>query len=832
MRKLLVANRSEIAIRCFRAATELGLRTVAVYSYEDRFSLHRFKADEAFLIGPPAGRRAGPLVPEHRRAHRRRQAARRRRDPPRLRLPRPRTPRSRARARTPASRSSARRPSSSTRSATRPPRSGWRRQAGVPTIPGTEHGARRSGGRRGRPPQQIGYPLIIKASFGGGGRGMRVVQQRRRARRTSSTRRSARPAPRSAGPTSSSSATSRAPSTSRCRSSATRTATWCTCGSATARCSGATRRSSRSRRASTCRRTLRAAHLRRGRRGCAGRSAIATPAPSSSCSTSTAASSIFIEVNPRIQVEHTVTEVVTGIDLVRSQILVAEGHKLHEAPLNIPAQDAIERRGVAIQCRITTEDPDRHFIPDYGRITTYRSAGGFAVRLDGGNGFGGAVITPYFDSLLVKVTTWGGTLEEAAQRARPRAARVPHPRREDEHPVPAEPDRPPDVPVRRRDDDVHRRHAGAVPLPRAARPRDASMLSYLGDVIVNGRPDVKGKIDPAAEAADAARCRRCRRSSAPPPGTRQKLLELGPEQFADWVRERSRLLITDTTLRDAHQSLLATRVRTYDMLAVADAVARLTPGSVQPGDVGRRDVRHVDALPPGRPVGPARRAAAAASRTSCSRCCCAPATPSATRTIRTTSCARSSSAAPSTGIDVFRIFDSLNSTDNMKLAIEAVRDETERRSARPRSATPATSSIRRARSTRSNYYVRMAKELVADGHAHPRHQGHGRLCKPYAAYALVKALRDEVDVPIHFHTHDTSGINAGSILRAADAGVDIADAAIASMSGMTSQPYAERHRRRAAAHARATPGSTRTRSTSSAATGRPSASSTTRSRKG
>ncbi len=184
----------------------------------------------------------------------------------------------------------------------------------------------------------------------------------------------------------------------------------------------------------------------------------------------------FIEVNPRIQVEHTVTEVVTGLDLVRSQLLVADGHRLHDAPLNIPQQNAIERRGVAMQCRITTEDPDRHFVPDYGRITTYRSAGGFAVRLDGGNGFGGSVITPYFDSLLVKVTTWGSTLEESAQRARPRPARVPHPRREDEHRVPAQPDRPPDVPLGQCDDDVHRRYAGAVPHPRAAGSGDAHAL--------------------------------------------------------------------------------------------------------------------------------------------------------------------------------------------------------------------------------------------------------------------------------------------------------------------------------------------------------------------
>ena len=181
----------------------------------------------------------------------------------------------------------------------------------------------------------------------------------------------------------------------------------------------------------------------------------------------------FIEVNPRIQVEHTVTEMVTGIDLVRSQILVAAGPPAARRAAQHPAAGRrSSARGVAMQCRDHDRGSRNHFIPDYGRITTYRSAGGFAVRLDGGNGFGGAVITPYFDSLLVKVTTWGGDARGSGAARRPRAARVPHPRRQDQHPVPAEPDRPPDVPAGRGDDDVHRRHARAVPLPRAARPRD------------------------------------------------------------------------------------------------------------------------------------------------------------------------------------------------------------------------------------------------------------------------------------------------------------------------------------------------------------------------
>ncbi len=318
----------------------------------------------------------------------------------------------------------------------------------------------------------------------------------------------------------------------------------------------------------------------------------------------------FIEVNPRIQVEHTVTEVVTGIDIVKSQILVAQGHKLHEAPLNIPPPGEDRDARVAIQCRITTEDPENHFIPDYGRLTTYRSPGGFAVRLDGGNGFGGAVITPYFDSLLVKVTTWGTTFQRehrphgpALREFRVRGVKtnipflenlIPHPTFASGDATTTFIDNTPEL--------FHFR-------PR--RDRATKILSYLGDVIINGRPDVKGKFDPKRELPEPV-VPTFAHGTPPPPGTRNKLLELGPEKFAEWVRKQKRLLFTDTTMRDAHQSLLATRVRTYDLLAVAEAVAHLTPESVQPGDVGRRDVRHGDAVPAGRSRGTGSTSSAAA----------------------------------------------------------------------------------------------------------------------------------------------------------------------------------------------------------------------------
>ena len=779
MKKLLVANRSEIAIRCFRAATELGLRTVAVYSHEDRFSLHRFKADEAFLIGPPEGGEPvrsylniealiavarqhgadavhpgyGFLAESAALARACEQAGIQFVGPTIEQLE------------TFGDKTAAKR---------------LAQKAGVPTIPGTEQAVVRSDDVRALA-EQVGYPLMIKASFGGGGRGMRIVQSADELdSKLDEAQREAEAAfgrpdvfleryiPRAKhievqilGDAHGGLVHlwERDCSVQRRHQKVVEVAPSVAlddvlrgriCDAAVQLCGSVGYRN-----AGTVEFLL---DVDRGE-------------------------FYFIEVNPRIQVEHTVTEVVTGIDLVRSQLLVADGHRLHSAPLNIPRQGAIERRGVAMQCRITTEDPDRHFVPDYGRITTYRSAGGFAVRLDGGNGFGGSVITPFFDSLLVKVTTWGSTLEEAAQRA-DRALRefrirgvktniafllnlIDHPAFRSGQATTTFID---DTPELFR--------------IRAPRDRATRMLAYLGDVIVNGRPDVKGKV--VADRKLPIPPRPAVSNIEPPAGTRQQLLELGPERFAAWVRRERRLLITDTTLRDAHQSLLATRVRTYDMLAAADAVARLMPGlfslEMWGGATFDTSMRFLQEDPwerlaelrqraPNILFQMLLRASNAVGYTTYPD--------NVVRAFITRSAAN--------GIDVFRIFDSLNSTDNMQFAIEAVRTDT---AALCEAAICYTGDILDPTRTKYSldYYVRMAKRLVAMGTHILGIKDMAGLCKPYAAYALVKALRDEVDVPIHFHTHDTSGINAGSILRAADAGVDIADAAIASMSGMTSQP--------------------------------------------
>ena len=780
MKKLLVANRSEIAIRCFRAATELGLRTVAVYSYEDRFSLHRFKADEAFLIGPPEG---GEPVRSYLNIESLIAVARlhgadaihpgygflaesaalaRACEEAGIRFVGP----SVEQLETFGDKTAAKRVA---------------QKAGVPTIPGTEQAIARGEDAR-TAAQQVGYPLMIKASFGGGGRGMRVVQGPEELdHKLDEAQREA-------------AAAFGRPDVFLERyiphakhievqilgdAHGSLVHLW-------------ERDCSVQRRHQKVVEVAPSVALDEALRGriCAAAVRLCAAVGYRNAGTVEFLLDVdrgefyFIEVNPRIQVEHTVTEVVTGIDLVRSQLLVADGHRLHEAPLNIPAQDAIERRGVAMQCRITTEDPDRHFVPDYGRITTYRSAGGFAVRLDGGNGFGGSVITPFFDSLLVKVTTWGNTLEESAQRA-DRALREFRIRGVKTNIA---------FLLNLIDHQTFRSGNATTTFIddtpelfkiRAARDRATRMLSYLGDVIVNGRPDVKGKIEPERKLP-LPPLPPVSRVEPPPAGTRQKLLELGPERFAAWVRSERRLLITDTTLRDAHQSLLATRVRTYDMLAAADAVARLMPGlfslEMWGGATFDTSMRFLQEDPWERLVELRRRVPNILFQMLLRASNAVGYTTYPDNVVRAFI-----KRSADKGIDVFRIFDSLNSTDNMQLAIEAVRTDT---NAVCEAAICYTGDILDPARTKYSldYYVRMAKRLVAMGTHILGIKDMAGLCKPYAAYALVKALRDEVDVPIHFHTHDTSGINAGSILRAADAGVDIADAAIASMSGMTSQP--------------------------------------------
>ncbi|HLL90168.1 MAG TPA: pyruvate carboxylase [Tepidisphaeraceae bacterium] len=780
MKKLLVANRSEIAIRVFRAATELGLETVAVYTYEDRFALHRFKADEAYPIGPAEG--GAPVkgyldidaIVTVAKAHGVDAIH------PGYGFLSENAGLARACA---AAGITFVGPTADMLDAFGDKTAAKKLadKAKVPTVPGTPEALTDLAEIRAAA-KKIGYPIIIKASFGGGGRGMRVVREESelKGKVDEATREAAgafgRPEvflERYIG---------------RAKHIEVQIL-----GDAHGNlvhlwerdCSVQRRHQKvvevapsynlpQRLRVDICdaaKRLMKAADYRN-----AGTVEFLVDVDRNEF--------FFIEVNPRVQVEHTVTEVVTGIDIVKTQILIAQGHRLHDPPIGIPPQEQITTRGWAIQCRITTEDPTNNFIPDYGRITTYRSAAGFGVRLDGGTAFSGAVITPYFDSLLVKLSTSGATYAEACKRAdralrefRVRGVKTNIPFLENliSHPTFA-------------NGEATTTFIDATPdlfkfTPR--RDRATKILSYLGDVIVNGRPEVKGKVV-KGKVLPVPVVPPYPHGKAPPPGLRNKLLEMGPDKFCAWVRKQKPVLFTDTTMRDAHQSLLATRMRTYDMLRVAPVYASrhadffsLEMWGGATFDTSMRFLQEdpwdrLDQLRARIPNIPFQMLFRGSSALGYSNY-----PDNVVRELVVRSAEH--------GMDVFRIFDSLNWVDNMRVAMETVRNRTD---AICEAAICYTGDIQNPRRTKYSldYYVRMAKELVSMGTHILAIKDMAGLCKPYAAHALVKALRDEVGVPIHFHTHDTSGINAGSILRAADAGVDIADAAVASMSGMTSQP--------------------------------------------
>ncbi|MFM8704951.1 MAG: pyruvate carboxylase, partial [Planctomycetia bacterium] len=490
----------------------------------------------------------------------------------------------------------------------------------------------------------------------------------------------------------------------------------------------------------------------------------------------------FIEVNPRIQVEHTVTEEITGIDIVRRQLRVAEGWRLSDPQIGLGDQSSIRSMGTAVQCRVTTEDPENRFLPDYGRITAYRSASGMGIRLDAGSAFSGAVVTPYFDSLLVKVTARGLTLEEAAghverclQEFRVRGVKTNIPflvnlvthheflagkcttRFIDETPALF------DFPIRK--------------------DRATKLLEYLADVIVNGNPLVKGR--PTAVRRDPAPLPEYDRFAPPPAGTRTKLRELGPAKFAAWVRDQKRLLITDTTMRDAHQSLLATPMRSHDNLAVADAYARLASDlfslEMWGGATFDTSMRFLKECPwdrllvlrdkiPNVLFQMLLRASNAVGYTNYPD------------NVVQAFVKESASA----GIDVFRVFDPLNWVPNMKVAIDAVIES----GAICEAAICYTGDILDPKRTKYSldYYVGLAKKLEKLGAHMLAIKDMAGLCKPFAAGKLVKALHDEIGIPIHFHTHDTSGAQMATLLEAARNGASVVDAAFAPFAGLTSQP--------------------------------------------
>ena len=501
----------------------------------------------------------------------------------------------------------------------------------------------------------------------------------------------------------------------------------------------------------------------------------------------------FIEMNPRIQVEHTVTEVITGIDLVRSQILVAQGHSLFSHEIDIPPQEDIPRNGYAVQARITTEDPANGFAPDYGKIINYRSAAGFGIRLDAATGDAGSVVTPYYDSMLVKLTAFGPRFDIALQRMhralrefRIRGVKTNIPFLEN-------------VVL----DETFRTGQATTGLidthpdlfkfqPR--RDRATKLLAYLSDVTVNGNPTAKGYRPP--EVLPPARVPAFDLKAGISQGSRDRLRELGPEKFAAWIRDQRPLLITDTTMRDAHQSLIATRMRSIDMLNVADVVAHRTPNlfslEMWGGATFDTAMRFLRESPWDR-----LRDLRAKVPNICFQMLFRGSNAVGYSNYPDTVVAGFVKHAADSGMDIFRIFDSLNYLPNMTVAMEAVRNQP---FAVCEAAICYTGDINDpARDKYSlEYYVAKARELEKMGAHILAIKDMAGLCRPFAARKLVAALRDEIGLPIHFHTHDSSGINAASVLSAAEAGVDIVDLAIASMSGSTSQPNLNSDLRRAA----------------------------------
>jgi len=775
IQKLLAANRSEIAIRIFRAANELGLRTVGIYSQEDRLGLHRFKADEAYQVG--AGK--GPVEayldiagivalakaksvdaihpgygflsenPAFARACEKAGITFVGPTPALLELLGDKT--------------AARRLAAS---------------AGVPVLPGTEEPVK-SASEAQRIAREIGYPIIVKAAMGGGGRGMRVVHD---AAQLDAKLEEAQGEARSAFGDASVFLEKFLP---RARHIEVQILAdhhgnllhlW-------------ERDCSVQRRHQKVVEVAPAANLRASVRTelCEASLRIGRKANYRNAGTVEflydvdAGKWYFIEVNPRIQVEHTVTEMVTGIDLVQAQIRIAQGCKLHDAPLSLPKQESVPLYGAALQCRVTTEDPEKNFAPDYGKISTYRSPAGFGIRLDGGTAYAGALLAAYYDSLLVKVTAWGLNLPEACQRMdralrefRIRGVKTNIPFLENvvNH-------------SRFRSGEVTTAFLDESPeLFRIATRGDRAtkLLSYLGDVILNGNPEVKGKQIP--ESLEPAVLPSVR-GIAPPAGSRQLLQKVGAKKFAAWARKEKRLLITDTTFRDAHQSLMATRVRTYDLLATADAVAQRLPDlfslEMWGGATFDTALRFLHEDPWQRLRELRRRIP-----NICFQMLLRGANAVGYASYPDNVIQEFVHQAHAQGIDIFRIFDSLNSIENMRVAIDAVLGN----GAVCEPAICYTGDILdKGRPKYSlKYYVGMAKQLEKLGAHFLAIKDMAGLCKPYAAFQLVRALREEIAIPVHFHTHDTSGLNAASVLKAADAGVDVADAAVAAMSGGTSQP--------------------------------------------
>lgn len=772
--KILIANRGEIAIRVMRAANELGKRTVAVYAEEDKLSLHRFKADEAYRIGEGLGPVAAYLSIDEI-----------------IRVAKlsgvdaihpgygllsenpalidactangitfigPRADTMRALG----DKASARRVAI---------------EAGVPVIPATEVLGDDMGAIRAMA-DDIGYPLMLKASHGGGGRGMRAVNGPEELETMVREGRREAEAAFGNGEGYLEKMITRARHVEVQLLGDTHGNLYhlyerdCT---VQRRNQKVVERApapylSDEQRAEICELGLKIGRA-------VGYQNAGTVEFLMDMDTQ---AFYFIEVNPRVQVEHTVTEEVTGIDIVKAQIRIAEGATLSEAT-GTPSQGDVTLTGHALQCRVTTEDPLNNFIPDYGRLTAYRSATGMGIRLDGGTAYAGGVITRYYDSLLVKVTAWAPTPDEAIARMdralrefriRGVSTNIAFVENLLKHPTFL-------------DNSYTTKFIDTTEELfnfRKRRDRATKILTYIADITVNGHPETAGRpLPPAGIKTPVAP----QVTGEPPRGAKQILDEQGPQAVADWMAAQTRLLLTDTTMRDAHQSLLATRMRSIDMIRVAPAYAHKLPQlfSVEcwggaTFDVAYRFLQEC----------PWQRLRDLRARMP---------------NLMTQMLLRASNGvgytnypdnvvqffvrqAAETGIDVFRIFDSLNWVENMRVAMDAVIE-----AGKVCEGTICyTGDILNPDRAKYDlkYYVEMGQALREAGAHVLGLKDMAGLLKPASARILIRALKDEVGLPIHFHTHDTGGIAGATILAAAEAGVDAADAAMDALSGNTSQP--------------------------------------------
>lgn len=776
LKKVLIANRGEISIRISRACNELGIGTVAVYTFEDRYSLHRYKADEAYQIGADdeplkpyldmdaiidVARECGAdaIHPGYGFLSENATFARKCAEHG-ITFVGPS-------------------PSVMDQLGDKVRAKEAAQRAGVPIIESNEKDLQDLADALSEA-NRIGYPLMLKAAAGGGGRGMRVVRNDEDLRSSFGSARSE--ALNAFGDdTVFLERFIENPRHIEVQIAGDRFGNIAHLYE---------RDCSVQRRFQKVVEVAPSANLSAGTKKKLYDYAVGIAQEAAYDNVGTVEFLVdqwgevfFIEVNPRIQVEHTVTEMVTGVDLVKTQLYIAAGYALTDKAVGLGDQSAIPLNGFAIQCRITTEDPTQGFKPDYGTLITYRNAAGFGVRLDEGSAYPGMRISPFFDSMLAKVSTHGSSLEEAARRM-DRALRefrirgvknnigflenlVTHPTfLAGAATVNFIGDHPELFDVRRRLD------------------RGTRILSFLGHVSVNGNPDVKGKT--IADDLDQPILPDFDRHASYPKGTKDRLTELGPEAFCDWLSNEKRLHYTDTTLRDAHQSLLATRVRTADMLRAAEGFARhhSQTFSMEVWGGATFDVcLRFQQEDPWQRLAKIRKAVPNILLQMLIRGC----NGVGYAAYQDNLIAAFVEKSWETGVDVFRIFDSLNWMENIAPCIDMVRKHTEGIAEGAMCYTGDILDPKRGKYD-LNYYLRMAKDLENAGAHILGIKDMSGLLKPYAARELITALKETVKIPIHLHTHDTSSLQSATYLMAAEAGVDVVDCALGALSGLTSQP--------------------------------------------